>query len=64
MDPMEREIENYLDFVTLEKGLSAATVDNYRRDLRLLLEFMKEAGCSTWQDVDGEKVLIFLIVPY
>ena len=41
MDPMEREIENYLDFVTLEKGLSAATVDNYRRDLRLLLEFMK-----------------------
>ena len=60
MDPMEREIENYLDFVTLEKGLSAATVDNYRRDLRLLLEFMKEAGCSTWQDVDGEKVLIFL----
>lgn len=61
MGPMECEIQSYLDFITVEKNLSAATVDSYRRDLRLLADFMKKNGCSTWGDVDGEGLLSFLV---
>ena len=60
MDQLERVQEDYLDYIALEKNLSAATVDNYRRDLRLLAAYLRESGYKSWKDVDDEMLLLFL----
>ena len=59
MGSMEAAMEDYLDYISLEKGLSAATVDNYRRDLRLLTDFLQGSGLKSWKEVDADSLLLF-----
>jgi integrase/recombinase XerD len=40
----ERYLAEYLQWLTIEKGRSRATIEAYRRDLTRLLEWMKTAG--------------------
>jgi len=59
MGSMEAAMEDYLDYISLEKGLSAATVDNYRRDLRLLTDFLQSSGLKSWKEEDADSLLLF-----
>ncbi|MDO4731952.1 MAG: site-specific tyrosine recombinase XerD [Bacillota bacterium] len=61
MGAFEQGIEDYLDYISLEKGLSPATVDSYRRDLQLLAGFLSENNCSKWQDADADLLLFFFV---
>jgi len=40
----EQYLTEYLQWLTIEKGRSRATIEAYRRDLTKLLESMKDAG--------------------
>jgi integrase/recombinase XerD len=42
--PTERAVEEYLQWLTVEKGRSRATIDAYRRDLHRLVAWMDEHG--------------------
>ena len=49
---MQAQIEEYLRFVTVEKGYSTHTVAAYRNDLTQLMTYARSEGLATWQDVD------------
>jgi integrase/recombinase XerD len=49
---MQAQIEEYLRFVTVEKGYSTHTVTAYRNDLAQLMTYVRSEGLVSWQDVD------------
>ncbi len=49
------ELEEYLQWLTIEKGRSRATIEAYRRDLAALLEWARERG-ATISDVSEEEL--------
>lgn len=48
---MKKEVEEFLNYLLLEKNASPHTVSNYQRDLRQLSEYLKEKG-YTWRTVE------------
>lgn len=57
---MEEQIEEYLHYVTIERGLSSNTRQSYARDLMQYVAFLKEKDCLDWQTIDRYVVLDFL----
>lgn len=49
------EIEGFLGFIALERGLSANTVAAYRRDLDQAAKFLAARGATGWAAVSGER---------
>ncbi|MFC6348031.1 site-specific tyrosine recombinase XerD [Vagococcus carniphilus] len=54
------EIEEYLHFLKIERGLSENTIQSYRRDLKQYDLFLKERNISTLEEIDRYIVLDFL----
>lgn len=57
-DALTRQVERFLDYLTVERGLSGNTVSAYRRDLARYAEFLrrrgvKNAGRASEADVAG-----------
>ncbi|MBD5431004.1 site-specific tyrosine recombinase XerD [Lactobacillus agrestimuris] len=48
MSKLNEQIEDYLRFVQLERGLSNNTVVAYRQDLSEFLDFLNQEGFKTW----------------
>lgn len=48
MSKLEEQVEDYLRFVQLERGLSNNTVTAYRQDLTEFINFLKQEGFSSW----------------
>jgi integrase/recombinase XerD len=48
------EIEAFLSFISLERGLAANTVVSYRRDLDQAAEFFARRGIAGWRTVTAE----------
>ncbi len=48
---MKKEVEEFLNYLRLEKNASPHTVSNYQRDLKQLSEYLKEKG-YTWRTVE------------
>ncbi|MBC7363385.1 MAG: tyrosine recombinase XerC [Candidatus Aminicenantes bacterium] len=48
---MKKEIEEFLNYLRLERNASPHTVSNYYRDLTQLSDYLKEK-CYTWRTVD------------
>jgi integrase/recombinase XerD len=55
MDPsaFASEIDAYLAYLDLERGLSRNTRENYQRDLEQCAAFVSRRGASGWQSVDA-----------
>lgn len=51
-----KHIENFLNYLTLEKGYSQNTVESYGRDLKGLFNFVRK----DWKDVTKEDILSYL----
>lgn len=51
-----KHIEDFLNYLTLEKGYSPNTIEAYGRDLKYFLNFLKK----DWKDVKKEDVLLYL----
>lgn len=54
------DVQSYCDHLTLERGLSARTVDAYRRDLDRLVDFLTTRGVSRPADVGATELREFV----
>ena len=54
-------IEAFLDYLTIECGLSVNTLQAYQRDLERFAAFAGIAQPEAWETVDSEKVVEFLM---
>ncbi len=59
--PLAGEVTEYLNHLTVERGLSPNTIDAYRRDLAKYQQFCAERGISALADIDESFVGEFLV---
>jgi integrase/recombinase XerD len=57
---MERYLDLYLDYVTVERGLATNTRASYSGDLRKFCAFLTERGLSSWAEVGPAEVMSYL----
>lgn len=57
---MKELIDQYLNFLAVEKGASRHTIEAYGRDLMAYLTCMKERGVSEVKDISSDDVMFFL----
>src|SRR5437870_5799115 len=58
---LTRQIERYLDHLSVERGLSANTLSAYRRDLRRYAAFLATWGIDDGGDADEDAVAAFVV---
>jgi len=54
-------LDRYLDFLMVEKGLAAQTIEAYSRDLVRYISFLVECGRTTVSEADTPLILKYLI---
>jgi integrase/recombinase XerD len=54
-------IDRYLSFLTVEKGLSANTLESYSRDLQAFVAYLADQGLQNLQDIQATAILGYLI---
>ena len=59
-DALARQVERFLDHLTVERGLSAHTVAAYRRDLARYAGFLRERGITDVRKVDDRLVTSYV----
>lgn len=57
---MKEEIDDYLHYLTIERGLPLNTRKSYERDLAQYLQYLEENHISSWQAVDRYVVIHYL----
>ncbi|HCV28315.1 MAG TPA: site-specific tyrosine recombinase XerD [Dehalococcoidia bacterium] len=58
---MHEQIDSFLNYLAVERGLSSNTLDAYFNDLSGLIEFLEESGLArTWANVDASDVSAFV----
>ncbi len=57
---MQRQISNYMYYLSVEKGLSKNTIESYRRDLKTFIALMKQRQVNTPDEVDREALSFFI----
>jgi len=57
---MQTAIQLFIQFLTVEKGLSPNTISAYAADLKQFTEFLKDQGRQTVEAVDRQDLLDFL----
>jgi len=48
-NPLNQQIQLFIDYLVNEKQLSAHTIDNYQRDLRHVVEWMQNESLASWE---------------
>lgn len=59
---LERNIDEYLLFLSVEKGLSQASISSYRQDLKQYQRFLEDKTVRDYNAVDTEMIITFLKV--
>ncbi|AQP52957.1 site-specific tyrosine recombinase XerD [Vagococcus penaei] len=54
------ELEEYIHYLKIERGLSENTISSYRRDLEQYLTYLKETNQLNWDQLDRFIILDFL----
>ncbi len=57
---MRDQLEAFFSYLELERGLSASTLENYRRDLRFFQSFLDKHRIGSWPEVESRHVRDFL----
>ncbi len=57
---MEQNLDLFLNFLTVEKGLSRNTLDGYGRDLARYLDFLEARGIADADEISPATILQFL----
>ena len=58
---MQQQLEHFLDYLTVERGLSPNTTAAYRTDLDQFMQFMAERHLTAWSAVSRDDLVSFLI---
>lgn len=58
--PVEVAVGQYLDHLTIERGLAHNSLTSYRRDLSRYLDFLADSGAGEFDDITEGLVLAFL----
>jgi len=62
MVTLDEELDLYLNYLIVEKGLARKTIEAYSRDVGRFLRFAMEKGASSLSDIDTPTLLKHLIV--
>lgn len=57
---MYQHIDEYLNFLAVEKGVSLNTLEAYSRDLNRYAEFVEQAGVTDIREISSDNVISFL----
>lgn len=57
---MEQYLDDYISFLSEERGLSRSTTESYRKDIALLIEFAKQRGVNEAADVNRTLLSLYL----
>ncbi len=60
----ERELENFLTYLTIDRGLSLNTKENYARDLGGYLTYLEQQSIEHFNQVKREHIQTYLIELY
>lgn len=58
---MLSKIDDFLTFLTVEKGYSKNTIEAYRNDLTQFAQFLQEQGVDDWREVRKESLTDFIL---
>ncbi|EKD50915.1 MAG: hypothetical protein ACD_62C00395G0005 [uncultured bacterium] len=58
---MLEKIEEYLHYLRIEKRLAPNTLEAYQKDLLVWLEFLKNRGITSWNDIRQEHFLEYSV---
>jgi integrase/recombinase XerD len=57
---MKELIENFLDYLSVERGLSSNTIISYREDLNTYMDFMEKSGVDSLSRINREDITNFM----
>lgn len=60
MNALDEELDRFMDYLAVEKGLSNNTLTAYSFDLRELAQFVLSQGAASWQEVATEHLQRYL----
>ena len=55
-----QQLEDFLSYISSEKGLSPHTIEGYRRDTQGFMAFIQGRGATGWSEVDQDAVVAHL----
>ncbi len=58
---MLSKIDDFLTFLTIEKGYSKNTIEAYKNDLSQFAQFLQEQGIDDWREVSKESLTDFIL---
>lgn len=58
---MQEQLEDFLDYLAVERGLSMHTVAAYRTDLDQLVEFLSDRGLQVWSSITRDDLIAFIL---
>lgn len=61
MDEIHKQIDQYINFLIVEKGLADATIDSYSGDLKRFVTFIKSCKINLLEKTDTTVILKYLI---
>ena len=59
-NPMDEQLDSYWNYLSVERGLSANTLQAYGRDLQEMNRYLKELGVAGWDEVSREHIGAYL----